>query len=210
MSIFDSDKDRSIVKLTIQFNLTAIHTWLDANPQKEGGNDEKTDGSYWRTIEKTKDEWEYGTVRSYHIDVLPNGRTHDFYFHRAKKSFSNYVDGFEANDGKKWTSQRIEMLEWEYWRKSIALKVNGGHPIFLAPLTEFGELQVFGELKNADYSAQPSKIKVPVRFESQSDKPIEFLEVGRICNHPHSITYKGTLASVTAFTSGLLGMKVEY
>jgi hypothetical protein len=133
------------------------------------------------------------------------------YFHRKKSIISNQIDGYELNSDKtEWFSSKIKILEWYYWRNQfLDLKVNE-KTVLLAPLTEFAVLQASGRLKNATSYGEAEKIKVPVRFDSKSDQPIEFTEVVRTGSHPEGVGYENALASVYAQTSGLMGRKIEY
>ncbi|MCR4312539.1 MAG: hypothetical protein NUV56_04625, partial [Candidatus Uhrbacteria bacterium] len=55
-------EDRRVVELAIEFNLTAIGKWL-------------ADSGSIAEIEKMEKDWKDSTIRSYYIDVLPNGQT---------------------------------------------------------------------------------------------------------------------------------------
>ncbi len=206
MSIFNFQGDRRVVALTIEFNLLAISEWL------KSGASEKSGREYWDAIEKIEKE-KFDVIRDYHIDVLPNGKASDMYFHRAKGIISNQIDGWEANiDGERWYADKVEMLEWYYWRNFLDLRAND-KSILLVPLTDFGDLQMYGKIRNLGVVKEYGEselVKVPVRFVPNGDRALEFTHVSRTISHRQGVGYENALASVYAQSSGLMGREVEY
>jgi len=200
-TVFRSKKDRHVVELAIEFNLSAIHEWLD-----KGGEIKDT--------EKMAKDWDSDAViQSYFIDVLPNGNMSDMYFHRRKGIISSnvggvdYFENVDENLKRFLNNTKIERLSWNYWRTSLGLTANQ-KPVLCVPLAELAKLQVAGEFEKGGYFEKAQKIKVPISYESAfENKPKEFIEVWRASNSPRSVGYKNALASVAAST---LNFEVEY
>ncbi|MGB2580337.1 MAG: hypothetical protein WBC83_01450, partial [Minisyncoccia bacterium] len=139
--MFGTKKDRGVVELVIEFNLAAISKWLNNNGET-------------KDIEKIDNDWgEYAVVRSYHIDVLPNGQVSDMYFHRQKGIIANIFGGTDYlrninEDLKKFLKNtKIETLSWSPQREGLSLSVNE-KTILSVPLDEIIELQINRRLKN--------------------------------------------------------------
>lgn len=200
--MFRTKKDRHVVELAIGFNLSAISRWLDI------GNFE------FKDIEKIDKTWDKDAIiQSYFIDVLPNGIASDMYLHRKKGIISSNVGGIDylenVDDNLKQYLEypdgaKIERLGWNYWRSSISLTANA-KPILLAPLAEFGQLQIAGKFEEGGYFEEEKLIKVPISYTS--NQPKEFVQVWRSSNSTRSVGYKNALAQVSAST---LNFEVEY
>ena len=200
--MFKQTKDKQVIGLTIEFNLSAISEWLNSSGQSKGV-DKKNN------YRNTKDPM----FLRYYIDVLPNGQMSDMYFHRQKGIVSNNLGGIDylenvSDDLKRFLKNtKIEILHWDHWRDFIALDVNR-KLILSVPINEIAELQEL--VSGADtltkkgwlakYFEKKQKIKVPISFDSDN-QPKEFMEVWRSRNSPQSIRYKNALATVSASTS---------
>ncbi len=184
--MFGTKKDRQIVELEIEFNLTAINKWLDKDGELED-------------IEKMKD-WNAGdsVVEKYCIDVLPNGQRNVMYFHRKKGVFSGSVGGHDIPKG----AGKIEELEWYEWREFLSVAVNR-KLILSVPVREIVELHVAGKLlkDSGNYLDQlkEQKIEVPVLFDDEN-QPKGFVNVWRR-SASKFVCYRNTLGSVTASTT---------
>jgi hypothetical protein len=200
--MFGTKKDRGVVALTIEFNLTAIGKWLNDNGET-------------KDIEKMNKFWdEYSEViQRYHIDVLPNGQVSDMYFHREKGVITNvdggidYLRNVDNNLKSFLKNTKIEVLAWGSLRQSVSLRVNEKNILF-APVDEIIELQKDRKLKNGklDLFAEPQKIKVPISFDDDN-QPKEFAEVWRISRSPNSVGYQNALGSVSASTELLSALE---
>ena len=196
--MFGTKKDRYIVNLVIEFNLTAIDKWLN------GGGEIKD-------IEKIKKDWKSTINKSYRIDVLPNER--DMYFHREKNIIDNGLKGTDFlhntdEDIKSFVKNtKIKKLEWAYWRQYIGLRVND-KPILLAPMVEMAELQIAGELSKESFYGEENKVKVAYSFDS-NNKPKEFEVIWRWAR-PKGVRYDNALGQVRAFVSDNTFGGVEY
>lgn len=198
--MFNTKKDRNVVELAIEFNLTAISRWL-------GENGEIKD------IEKIEKDWGSDAIKmSYWIDVLPSGQNSDMYYHRKKGVMSGNVGGidFLKNVDKNLEyflkNSEIKMIEWRILGDTLGLVVNK-KLILLAPIGEIVELQVNRVLKNGgNVMDGEKKIKVPISFDDQKN-PKEFMEIWRGSNSDRSIGFSNALGSVSAST---LNFEVEY
>lgn len=198
--MFNSKKDRQIVELCIEFNLTAIDKWLEA-------------GSKIEDIEKMPKDWGSDDVKlSYYIDVFPNGHNSDMYFHRKKGVISGNVGGIDylENVGEEiefyLKSSKIKVLSWRSWREFIGLDVNQ-NAILLAPVEEIVELQTSRVLKNGgSIRDEDKKIRVPIVFDDQNN-PKEFTEIWRGSASNRSVGFSNALGSISAST---LNFEVEY
>lgn len=225
--MFKSKKDRKVLEINIEFNLTAINKWLSENGEI-------------KDIEITSKSWEDCFVRFYNIDVLPNGENSDMYFHREKNIISNNIGGIDYLEGSesglvrmeknlKYASKfsydeisrddainflknknEIHTISWRRWREFISFEINQ-KPIILVPINEFGILMLEGKLKNTREFGKERKdgeilIDVPVLF-SENDQPTEHIQVLRSSQTGESISYKNALCCVSAST---LSFEVEY
>lgn len=222
--MFKSKKDRQIVEITIEFNLTAINKWLG-------------DDSDIKDIEKIDKNWEDCFVRLYNIDVLPNGENSDMYFHREKNIISNNIGGTDYLEGSesglirmeknvKYVSKfsydeisrdeaigflknknEIHTISWRRWREFISFEINQ-KPILLVPIEEFGILMLGGKLNNESKTIGREErfIDVPVLF-SENNQPTEQIKVLRSSSTNDSVGYSNALCSVAAST---LSFEVEY
>jgi len=199
--MFNNKKDRQLVELVIEFNLTAIGKWLDDNGEIED-------------IEKIEKNWKDSMIQRYFIDMMPNGQNSDMYFHRGRGVISSNIGGVDCFENAPVSMQnfcrrnKILSLQWGSWRQYISLRVNN-KPILLAPLTDLAELYVDGELKKGGYPKDDEqKIKVPISFESaESKQPKAFIEIWRGSPSSQSVGYSSALGSVSAST---LNFEVEY
>lgn len=198
--MFKVKKDRNVVELAIEFNLTAINKWLG-------------DFGEIKDIEKIEKDWAVDAVKmSYWIDVLPSGQNSDMYYHRKKGVISGNVGGidFLENVDKNLEfflkNSEIKILEWRIMGDTLGLAVNK-KLILLAPIVEIVELQVNRVLKNGSTVLDgESKIKVPISFDDQKN-PKEFMEIWRSSNSNRSIGFSNALGCVSAST---LSFEVEY
>ena len=216
--MFKSKRDRKIVELVIEFNLGAISKWL-------------TDKGGIEDIEKIDKKCKDCVIRSYRIDVLPNGETNDMYFHREKGLISNSIGGIDyinksnegierfrggtmvglqnVGDSAKRIVEDIKIwsLSWSRWRQFLSLEANK-IPILLVPVEEFAILQTGGKLDNHSKTLgrEERAIQVPVSF-SDDGKPKDHIEVLRSSASSESVSYHNALASVSAST---LNFEVEY
>lgn len=198
--MFNTKKDRQIVELCIEFNLTAIDAWLEA-------------GSIIEDIEKIPKDWNSNDIKlSYYIDVLPNGQNSDMYFHRKKGVMSGNVGGIDylenVDEDLKYyfKKSKIKVLSWLPWRQFIGLDVNQ-NAILLAPVEEIVELQTNRVLKNGgSIRDEDKKIRVPILYDDQNN-PKEFTEIWRGSASDRSIGFSNALGSISAST---LNFEVEY
>lgn len=198
--MFNTKKDRQIVELCIEFNLTAIDKWLDKSGKVED-------------IEKIPKDWNSDDVKlSYYIDILPNGQSGDMYFHRKKSVISGNVGGIDFLENVDeeleyyFRDSKIKVLAWRPWRQFIGLDVNK-EPILLAPVEEIVELQANGVLKNpGTIKDEDKKIQVPTLFDDHNN-PQRFTEIWRGSASNRSVGFSNALGSVSAST---LNFEVEY
>lgn len=147
--MFNTKKDRRVVEIEIEFNITAIGEWLKA-------------GGKFEDIDKIKREkygaWKDAVTQKYVIDMLPIGQTSNAYFHRNKGVISQNISGFDylenAKEDIKYIAQKeakIGKLSWDMWRGCLSLGVESKTErsmIFMTPpLTEVIELEATGKLK---------------------------------------------------------------
>jgi hypothetical protein len=204
--MFNTKKDRLVVEVTIEFNITAIGEWLKA-------------GGKFEDIDKIKREefgaWKDAITQKYVIDMLPIGQTSDAYFHRNKGVISQNIGGIDflenAKDDVKYIAEKeakISVLQWEMWRGCLGLKANKKNLILLTPpLTEVVELETTGKLSNpGSVRDEDTKVKVPVSFDD-NNKPKEFMEIWRGSASDRSLGYGNGLAHVSFST---LNFEVEY
>lgn len=203
--MFNSKKDRMVVEVTIEFNITAIGEWL-----KAGGKFEDID-----KIQREKyGAWKDAITQKYVIDVLPIGQTSDAYFHRNKGVISQNIGGIDflenAKEDVKYIAQKeakISVLQWDMWRGCLGLKANKNLILLTPPLTEVVELETKGVLsKPGGVRDEDTKIKVPVSFDDNND-PKEFMEIWRGSASDRSLGYGNALAHVSFST---LNFEVEY
>jgi hypothetical protein len=199
--MFSAKKDRQIVELTIEFNLSAISKWLDESGEVEN-------------VEKIEKNWGDDDIEklSYYIDMLPSGQNSDIYYHRKKGVMSGNVGGIDflenvdPNLEDFLKNSKIKMLDWGLWRQFIGLHVNK-KIILLAPIEEIVELQLNGVLKNGgSLKDEETKIKVPILFDDKNN-PKEFIEIWRGSSSDRSIGFSNALGLVSAST---LNFEVEY
>ena len=203
--MFGIKKDRMVVGITIEFNITAIGEWLKA-------------GAKFEDIDKIKREkygaWKDAVVQKYVIDMLPIGQTSDAYFHRNKGVISQNIGGIDflenANGDVKYIAEKeakIGVLQWDMWRGCLGLKANKNLILLTPPLTEVVELATTGKLSNpGGVRDEDTKIKVPISFDD-NNKPKEFLEIWRGSASDRSLGYGNGLAHVSFST---LNFEVEY
>lgn len=203
--MFNTKKDRRVVEITIEFNITAIGEWL-----KSGGKFEEIDkikrGEYGG--------WGDAVIQKYVIDMLPIGQTSNAYFHRNRGVISQNIGGIDflenAAEDVKYIARKeakIGMLSWDMWRGSLGLKV-GKNPILITPpLAEVLELEMEGKLSNPGrIGDEDVKIKVPVSF-GDNNQSKELIEVWRGSASDRSLGYSNALGHVS-FSA--LNFEVEY
>ena len=203
--MFNFKKDRVVVEVTIEFNITAIGEWLKA-------------GGKFEDIDKIKREkygaWKDAVTQKYVIDMLPIGQTSDAYFHRNKGVISQNIGGIDflenANRDVKYIAEKeakISVLQWEMWRGCLGLKANKNLVLLTPPLTEVVELETKGVLSKPGWvKDEDTKIKVPVSFDDNNN-PKEFMEIWRGSASDRSLGYGNALAHVSFST---LNFEVEY
>jgi len=204
--MFKLKKDRHVVEVTIEFNITAIGEWLKA-------------GGKFEDIDKIKREeygaWKDAVVQKYVIDMLPIGQTSNAYFHRNKGIISQNIGGIDflenAKDDIKYIAEKeakISIIAWDMWRGCLGLKANKNLILLTPPLAEVVELETTGKLVNpsVDVKAEDIKIKVPVSFDGENN-PKEFMEIWRGSASDRSLGYGNGLAHVSFST---LNFEVEY
>lgn len=203
--MFNTKKDRMVVEVTIEFNITAIGEWLKA-------------GGKFEDIDKIKREkygaWKDAVTQKYVIDMLPIGQTSNAYFHRNKGVISQNIGGIDflenANNDVKYIAQKeakIGILAWEMWRGCLGLKANKNLILLTPPLSEVVELETKGVLsKPGGVRDEDVKMKVPVSFNDDKS-PKEFMEIWRGSASDRSLGYGNGLAHVSFST---LNFEVEY
>jgi len=203
--MFKTKKDRRVVEVAIEFNITAIGEWLKA-------------GGKFEEIDKIKGEergaWGDAVIQKYVIDILPMGQTSDAYFHRNKGIISQNIGGIDflenAEEDVKYIAEKetkIEVLQWEMWRGCLGLKANKNLILLTPPLTEVIELETKGVLsKSGGVNDEDVKIKVPISFNDDKS-PKEFMEIWRGSASDKSLGYGNSLAHVSFST---LNYEVEY
>lgn len=204
--MFNTKKDRRVVEVTIEFNITAIGEWLNA-------------GGKFEDIDKIKREkygaWKDAVTQKYVIDMLPIGKTDNAYFHRNKRVISQNIGGIDflenADSDIKYIAEKeakIGMLQWDMWRGCLSLNANKNLILLTPPLTEVVELETTGVLSNPgrDLKADDEKIRVPVSFDDKNN-PKEFMEIWRGSASDRSLGYGNALAHVSFST---LNFEVEY
>lgn len=203
--MFNTKKDRRVVEIIIEFNITAIGEWL-----KGGGKLED--------IHKIKREefgaWGDVVTQKYEIDMLPIGQTSNAYFHRNKGVISQNIGGIDyfENDEDAIVlfarkEAKIEVLQWEMWRGCLGFKANKNLIMLTPSLSEVLELEMTGKLSNAgSVRSEDVKIKVPFSFDN-NNMPKEFMEIWRGSASERSVGYGNALVNV-AFST--LNFEVEY
>jgi len=189
------EKDRHVIEVVIKFNITAINEWLE-------------NGGKLKQIEKIKRASNLeDKIQSYHIDVLPNGKESDMYFHRKTGLFSENIAGSDLlnDDVEHATAGKIEVLSWNLSHASLVLAVNR-ELILIAPTTEIVELQTRGELKDwnwADILGKEKgikKIPVPLSFDKDG-KPEKSMGIYRTSYDRRAVEYSNVLGSISAYVS---------
>lgn len=210
-------KDRHVIELIIKFNLTTINEWLNNGNKKNKINKVED-------FEENEKHWDILTndiIRSYYIDVLPNGQNSDMYFHREKGVFSENISGddlLENVDEKTKLfieNTKIENLSWSFWHQYLTFDVNTFNPdnvgglLFSIPLEKIVELQSSGRVKHhTEYTnlllRDTKKIKVPVSFDS-ANQPKKSIEVWEIVDNQKVVKYSNTFCSVSvnAYNDGV-------
>lgn len=203
--MFNTKKDRRVVEVTIEFNITAIGEWLKA-------------GAKFENIDKIKrekyGEWKDAVIQKYVIDMFPIGKTDNAYLHRNKGVISQNIGGTDflenAKEDIKYIAEKeakIGVLAWEMWRGCLGLKVNKNLILLTPPLAEVIELETQGKLSNpGSIKDEDTKIKVPVSFDD-NNQPKEFIEVWRGSASDRSLGYGNALGHVSFST---LNFEVEY
>jgi len=198
--MFNTKKDRRVVEVTIEFNITAIGEWL-----KAGGKFEDID-----KIKRGKyEDWENAVTQKYVIDILPIGQTSDAYFHRNNGVISQNIGGIDFLESAKEEVKeaKIGVLQWEMWRGCLGFKANKNLILLTPLLTEVVELETKGVLsKPGGVRDEDTKIKVPVSFDDNNN-PKEFMEIWRGSSSDRSLGYGNALAHVSFST---LNFEVEY
>ncbi len=198
--MFGSKKDRKIVELVIEFNLDAISRWIADDGEIED-------------IEKMEKNWKNCLIRTYRIDVLPNGQMSNMYFHREKGLISSNMGGIDflenthASMKNFCEKNKIQILGWERWREYLSLRINK-KPILLVPIKEFGIIQTGGKLDNQAkiLGREERAVQVPISF-SEDGKPKNHIQIWRSSASSESVGYSNALASVSA---SILNFEVEY
>lgn len=201
-------KDRQVVEITIEFNITAITEWLFS-------------GGKFEDIDKIKREkfgsWGNSITQKYVLDMLPIGKTDNAYYHRNKSLISQNISGIDylgnANEEVKFLLKKAEVygLEWSVWKGSLLLMVQRkeGREIIFAtpPLTEVIELETKGKLANGgSLRDKDQKMKVVVSL-NEDGTPKESLEIWRVSASNKSLGYNNSLGHVSFST---LNFEVEY
>lgn len=202
-------KDRSVVEITIEFNVTAIVEWL-----KSGGK--------FKDIDKIKRE-EYGSwgdsiTQKYIIDMLPIGKTDNAYYHRSKGLISQNISGIDflekTNEETKFLLKEKDaqmFFQWRIWKGSIILMVHSKdikEIIFATPpLIEAIELETKGKLINGgNLRDEDQKIKVAVCLNEDGTAK-ESLDIWRGSASSQSLGYGNALGHVSFST---LNFEIEY
>jgi hypothetical protein len=204
--MFNLKKDRKVVEITIEFNITAISKWLKAGAKIE-------------EIDKIDNVWKNSITQTYMIDMLPIGDNTDAYYHRAKNIINQNISGRDTlkNIDEQTKSYivrlapEIKNLTWNLWRGSLCLNVwalGQDHPIFLSPsMDELVELHTKGEISNRKaLGHESSKISVPISY-NDDNTPREFMEIHRSSTCSQSVGYHNGLGSVSF---SVLNFEVDY
>lgn len=203
--MFNTKKDRRVVEVTIEFNITAIGDWLKA-------------GAKFEDIDKIKREkygaWKDAVTQKYVIDMFPIGKIDNAYFHRNKGVISQNIGGIDflenAKEDIKYIAgkeAKIGVLQWEMWRGCLGLKANKNLILLTPSLAEVLELETQGKLSNpGSIKDEDTKIKVPVSFDD-NNQPKESIEVWRGSASDRSLGYGNALGHVSFST---LNFEVEY
>jgi hypothetical protein len=203
--MFNTKKDRRVVEVTIEFNISAIGLWLNA-------------GGKFQDIDKLERDWADAVIQKYVIDMFPIGQRDNAYFHRNKGLISQNIGGIDylayAKEDIKYIAKKeakIGMLSWNMWRGCLGLDVQGDaqkNMIFLTPpLTEVVELETKGALLNpGGIMTEDVKIKVPISFDDKNN-PKEFMDIWRGSHSDRSLGYGNALGHVSFST---LNFEVEY
>lgn len=200
--MFNAKKDRRVVEITIEFNITAIGQWLSAGGKLED-------------IDKIDRDWKDAVIQKYVIDMLPIGQTSSAFFHRNKGVISQNIGGIDylenAKEDIKYIVEKetkIGMLSWSTWRGCLSLEAQRNLILLTPPLTEVLELETKGALTNPgrDAKADDVKIRVPVSFDDKNN-PKEFMEIWRGTATDRSLGFGNALGHVSF---SVLNFEVEY
>lgn len=211
--MFGNKKDRQIIGIAIEFNVTAIGQWLRSDAE-------------FKDIPNIDRDWKNVAVQRYAIDMFPIGLESNAYFHRSKKSLSQNISGVDylenvTDSEVKFILDKkvkIEGLEWEMWQGCISLIVhfNGTRNlVLLTPvLSEVAVLESTGRVpkhKKASTNLIRSRmedveIEVPYSF-GHDNKPEEFTKVWRRNSSYSSLVYYNALGRVSF---SIMNGEVEY
>ncbi|KKS07574.1 MAG: hypothetical protein A2570_00450 [Candidatus Brennerbacteria bacterium RIFOXYD1_FULL_41_16] len=206
--MFNTKKDRMVVEITIEFNISAIGKWL-----KSGGK--------FEDIDKLKRDWKDAVTQKYVIDMLPIGQSSNAYFHRNKGVISQNIWGIDylenAKEDIKYIAEKeakIGMLSWDMWRGCLGLKAHKNLILLTPPLTEVVELETTGKLKKHEKASgdlrkamtEEIEINVPYSFDDNNN-PKEFMKVWRGSASDRSLGYGNALGHISFST---LNFEVEY
>ncbi len=210
--MFNTKKDRRVVEITIEFNITAIEEWLKA-------------GGKFEDIDKIKREkygaWKDAVTQKYVIDMLPIGQTSNAYFHRNKGVISQNIGGIDflenANGDVKYIAEeeaKISVLQWDMWRGCLRLVANKNLILLTPPLIEVVEIETTGKLKEHEKASgdlrkamtEEIEIDVPYSFDDNNN-PKEFMKIWRGSASHRSLGYGNALGHISFST---LNFEVEY
>lgn len=200
--MFGNKKDRHVVEISIEFNITAIGRWLKS-------------GAEFADIVNLDRDWLHAGIQRYVIDMFPIGQESNAYLHRNKGVISQNIAGIDRlgnmnNEEIKWRIEKqaeVEKLEWEMWRGGLTLHVWGiknteGYPIFLTPpLTEIVELERSGKIKSHEKVPilavrKETEVDVPYSFDDNNN-PKEFTKVWRWSGNAEEVSFSNALGRVS-------------
>lgn len=207
--MFNTKKDRRVVEITIEFNITAIGEWL-----KNGGK--------FEDIVNLNRDWKDAVIQTYVIDMLPIGQESNAYFHRNKGVISQNIAGIDylenvSDEEIRYVLEKetkIERLAWEMWRGCLSLSADGsenrGLILLTPPLTEVVELERTGRIGRHEKATtdlvkaitEEIEIDVPYSFD-ESNNPKEFTKVWRGSAIDRSLGYGNALGHVSFSTRNL-------
>lgn len=201
-------KDRQVVEICIEFNITAIIDWL-----KSGGKFEDID----QIKREEFGSWGNATTQKYLIDMIPIGKNSNVYYHRRKNLISQNISGIDflgtLGEETKFFLKRagVQALEWRQRKGSLLLMIHtekGGELILTTPLlTEVVELETKGGLSNpGSLQNEDQKMKTAVSF-NQDGTPREYMEIWRGSASSQSLGYGNGLGHISFST---LNFQVEY
>lgn len=201
--MFNTKKDRRVVEVTIEFNISAIGQWLST-------------GGKFEDIDKIDREWKDAVTQKYVIDMFPIGQSDNAYYHRNKGVISQNISGIDflddAKEDIKYIAKKeakIEMLSWDMWRGCLGLNIQGNAiksiMLLTPPLTEVVELETTGKLKKAPTNLMKAmteeiEIDVPYSFDD-SNNPKEFMKVWRWSPNDRLLRYGNALGHISFSTS---------